>query len=788
MAMELVLPFEAVGMGDVPRVGGKNASLGEMIRSLGGAGIRVPPGFAVTADAYRLMVAENGLGPRITALLGRHEAGGATLRETGEAVRALFLAAPLPIVLADAIAEAYGRMGAPAVAVRSSATAEDLPDASFAGQQETFLNVRGTAAVLDACRRCHASLFTDRAITYRKLKGFDHDKVALSVGVQRMVRSDLGGAGVMFTLDPETGFPRACVISAAWGLGETVVQGTVDPDRYVVFKPLLDVAGAVPVIGRERGAKACKIVYDESGTAATRLVETSEDERAHLVLDDPEVLAIARAGVAIERHYGRPMDVEWAKDGLTGEIFVVQARPETVQTRKSDATLTTWRFGAAGRVLATGSAVGQGMAAGRVCVIDDPSHSESFVDGSILVTVATDPDWVPLMKRAAGIVTGHGGTTSHAAIISRELGLPAIVGTATGTSTLADGQDVTLAATDGEEGHVYEGRLPFEKVETDLGDLPRTRTRMMINVASPSAAFQHWRLPVDGVGLARMEFILGHTIRVHPMALVAFDKVTDRVARAEIECLTRGHADKAAYFVDTLALGIGRIAAAFHPRPVIVRLSDFKSNEYARLVGGAGFEPDEENPMIGLRGASRYYSPRYAKGFALECRALAKVRGTMAFENVIVMVPFCRTPAEADKVLDLMARHGLERGTNGLAVYMMCEIPANVIQAEEFARRFDGFSIGSNDLTQLVLGVDRDSSELKSLFDERDPAVTTMIRDVIRRAHACGIPVGICGQAPSDHAEFAALLVAAGIDSISLNPDSFVAGVRRVHAAEAATS
>jgi pyruvate,water dikinase len=788
MAMELVLPFEAVGMGDVPRVGGKNASLGEMIGSLAGAGIRVPPGFAVTADAYRLMVAENGLGPKMAALLGRLAAGDATLRQTGEAVRALFLAAPLPSALADAIAGAYERMGAPAVAVRSSATAEDLPDASFAGQQETFLNVRGTAAVLDACRRCYASLFTDRAITYRTLKGFDHDKVALSIGVQRMVRSDIGGAGVMFTLDPETGFPGVCVISAAWGLGETVVQGTVDPDRYVVFKPLLDVDGTIPVIGRERGAKACKIVHDETAAGATRLVETSEDERTRLVLDDAEALAIARAGVAIERHYGRPMDVEWAKDGETGEIFIVQARPETVQARISGTVLTTWRLGAAGRVLATGSAVGQGVAAGRVCVIDDPSHIESFVNGSILVTAATDPDWVPLMKRAAGIVTDHGGTTSHAAIISRELGLPAIVGTGTGTRTLADGQEVTLAASEGDEGHVYEGRLPFEKVETELGDLPRTRTRMMINVASPAAAFQHWRLPVDGVGLARMEFILGHTIRVHPMALVAFDNVTDRVARAEIECLTRGHADKTAYFVDTLALGIGRIAAAFHPRPVVVRLSDFKSNEYARLVGGAAFEPDEENPMLGLRGASRYYSPRYAEGFALECRALAKVRGIMGFENVIVMVPFCRTPAEADKVLDLMARHGLGRGMNGLKVYMMCEIPANVIQAEEFARRFDGFSIGSNDLTQLVLGVDRDSSELKSLFDERDVAVTTMIRDVIRRAHHCGIPVGICGQAPSDHAEFAALLVEAGIDSISLNPDSFVAGVRRVHAAETASS
>ena len=781
-----VVPFTRLGMADLPRVGGKNASLGEMTRHLSAVGIKVPEGFAVTADAYRLFVDSSALGPRIAACLDAHAKGRRSLAETGAAIREMFLAAPMPEAVAEAICEAYEAMGEAAVAVRSSATAEDLPDASFAGQQESFLSIRGRDALLDACRRCYASLFTDRAITYRVLKGFAHDAVALSIGVQRMVRSDLGASGVMFTLDPETGFPGAIVISAAWGLGETVVKGSVDPDRYTVFKGLLGQPDLKPVIGRDLGAKAVRMVLgDES--VPTRIVETTPAERDRYVLEEGEVLHLARLGAAIEDHYRRPMDVEWAKDGETGEILVVQARPETVQSASRGEILVSWKTEEGNaRVLARGAAVGQGVAAGRACVIAGPAEMDRFVDGAILVAGATDPDWVPLMKRAAGIVTDHGGTTSHAAIVARELGLAAIVGAGDATARIPDAAEITLDASRGDDGRVYEGRIPFERVETPLGHLPRPRIAMMLNLASPAAAFRHWRLPADGVGLARMEFVMGQTIRVHPMALAAPDRVTDPDARAEIARLTRGHASGADFFVDALSLGIGRIAAAFHPRPVIVRLSDFKSNEYARLVGGAAFEPREENPMLGLRGASRYYSALYAEGFALECQALARVRNHMGFGNVIVMVPFCRTTGEADRVLDLMASHGLGRGTNGLQVYMMCEIPANVILAEDFARRFDGFSIGSNDLTQLVLGVDRDSADLKSLFDERDPAVTTMIRDVVARAHAAGIKVGICGQAPSDHPEFAALLVEAGIDSISLNPDGFVAGLERVAAAEAA--
>jgi pyruvate,water dikinase len=775
---------------DVARVGGKNASLGEMINGLQHRGIRVPGGFATTADAYRELVATHGIRPPLEAAIGTYRAGDATLQETGELIRRLFLDADLPDAVATAIKDAYRALSKRsgkkevALAVRSSATAEDLADASFAGQQETFLNVVGERALLDACRRCYASLFTDRAISYREAKGFDHLEVALSIGVQLMVRSDLAGAGVMFSIDTETGFPDVAVISAAWGLGETVVQGSVDPDEYMVFKPLAMDGRCHPIVEKRLGEKARKLIYASGGSARTEIVETRASERAAFVLDDEEILELARWAIIIEEHYGQPMDMEWAKDGQTGELFIVQARPETVQSLRDTSTLKTYRLEQPAKPILTGAAVGEAIASGDVCLLRDPRDIAGFRDGAVLVAEMTDPDWVPVMRRAAGIITDHGGATSHAAIVSRELGVPAVVGTGVATRLLHDGQAVTLSCAEGDRGAVYEGALPFRIEEYNIGQLPEIRTDLMVNVASPAAAFRWWRLPSSGVGLARMEFIISNLIKIHPMALVHPEQVKDREARKQIEALTTGFTDGRAYFVETLARGIARIAAAYHPRPVIVRMSDFKTNEYAHLVGGAGFEPAEENPMLGFRGASRYYDERYREGFGLECRALKRVREHMGFKNIIAMVPFCRTPLEADKVLAEMSRHGFGRHDEGLEVYMMCEIPSNVILAEEFAARFDGFSIGSNDLTQLLLGVDRDSALLAPLFDERNEAVTRTIADVIKRAHACGIKVGICGQAPSDHPEFAEFLVAQGIDSISLNPDSFVSTLLHLAGAE----
>jgi pyruvate,water dikinase len=788
-----VLRFDEVRRGDVGRVGGKNASLGEMIGALGAAGVKVPPGFATTAAAYRAIVAANGLAAPMAGRLAALREGRASLSETGAAIRRMFLDAAIPPDIEQAIRDAYRALGAargeadPAVAVRSSATAEDLPTASFAGQQETFLNVRGERALLEACRACWASLYTDRAIAYRDMQGFAHEKVALSIGVQLMVRADLGGSGIMFTLDTESGFPGVVLISAAWGLGEPIVQGAVNPDRWLVFKtPLADPAKA-PILERTRGAKERKMVYAEGGSARTALVETSRRERDSFVLSDAEVLSLARAGLAIERHYGMPMDIEWARDGITNEIFIVQARPETVHSARKGAALRTWRLTGKPRPpLLTGAAVGDAIAAGPVKVIHSPDDIASFPEGAVLVTEATDPDWVPIMKMAAGIVTDQGGTTSHAAIVSRELGLPAVVGTGAATRTLRDGQQVTLSCAEGPEGRVYDGLLPFAATDLDLSAIPRTRTRMMLNIASPAAAMRWWRLPADGVGLARMEFIVSGVVKAHPMALLHPEQVRDEAARREIARLVRGFASGAQYFVDTLARGVARIAAPFHPKPVILRMSDFKSNEYAHLIGGEAFEPEEENPMLGLRGAARYTSPRYREGFALECAAVKMAREEIGCDNIIVMIPFCRTPKEADGVLAEMAKHGLKRGENGLEVYVMCEIPSNVILAEQFAERFDGFSIGSNDLTQLTLGVDRDSAELRELFDERDEAVKRLIAEVIRKAHAAGRKVGICGEAPSNHPDFAAFLVECGIDSISLNPDGFAAAARRVAEAETA--
>ncbi len=781
-----VLRLGETGLGDVGRVGGKNASLGEMIRSLSSEGVKVPDGFATTATAYRRFIAETGLDAGIGRHLDRLANGEAALADTGSAIRRLILDAEIPGDVAAAITAAYQDLSRASgqtdveVAVRSSATAEDLPDASFAGQQETFLNVRGERAVLAACRRCFASLFTDRAISYREAKGFGHLDVALSAGVQRMVRSDLASSGVMFSIDPETGFPGVVVIDGAWGLGETVVQGSVIPDKMMVFKPALESAGRVPIIEKTLGSKEKKLVYATGGSGRTQTMPTTARERQSFVLTDAETVELARAALVIERHYGRPMDMEWAKDGMTGDLWIVQARPETVQSATAATSMKVYRLKEKKTALLTGAAIGQAITTGAVCHIRSAAEIGRFRPGSILVTEITDPDWGPIMRQASGIITDLGGTTSHAAIVSRELGVPAVVGTRIGTDVLKDGATVTLSCAEGDEGRIYDGALRFETSEVDFATLPATRTAMMVNLASPAAAFRWWRLPARGVGLARMEFIVNNAIKVHPMALVHPEKVDDRDARRQIEALTKGYASPADYFVERLARGVARIAAAYHPHPVIVRLSDFKTNEYANLLGGAGFEPKEENPMLGFRGASRYYNPRYREGFALECRALKMAREDIGLDNIVVMVPFCRTPAEADRVLAVMAENGLRRGEHGLEVYMMCEIPANVILAEEFATRFDGFSIGSNDLTQLVLGIDRDSAELSDLFDERNEAVKWAIREAIRKAHAAGIKVGICGQAPSNYPEFAAFLVGEGIDSISLTPDSFAATIRRV--------
>jgi pyruvate,water dikinase len=787
---ETIAWFEDLGREDVARVGGKNASLGEMVRNLGERGVRVPPGFATTANAYWRFVEANQIQEVVSSSLSDLASGKAPLAEVGQTIRRAFLRSEWPDDLASGIVEAYGelcrRSGRPEadVAVRSSATAEDLPDASFAGQQETFLNIRGEKTVLDACRRCYASLFTDRAISYRNAKGFDHSKVALSVGVQLMVRSDIGAAGVIFTIDTETGFDKVAVIDAAWGLGENVVQGAVDPDEYLVFKPLLRDSSLVPIIEMKLGGKTQKMIYATGGERPTRNVPTSKAERSRFVLDVADILALGRWAAAIEEHYGRPMDIEWAKDGETGELYIVQARPETVQSGKAEGEFKTYRITTKGRKLLSGLAVGDAVVNGRVCLIERAADIGRFVDGAILVTGTTDPDWVPIMKKAAAIVTDHGGRTSHAAIVSRELGLPAIVGTGKATELLYDEQEVTVSCAEGDEGFVYEGAAEFGSETLDLADLPETRTQVMLNLANPAAAFRWWRLPSDGVGLARMEFVATNHIKVHPMALVHYGRLKDEEAKRAIAELTQGYAEKPDYFVDRLARGLGRIAAALHPKPVIVRMSDFKTNEYAGLIGGAEFEPEEENPMLGFRGASRYYSPRYREGFALECRAIRRLREEMGFRNVVVMIPFCRSIAEADRVLAVMAENGLKRCENGLEVYVMCEIPSNVILAKEFSARFDGFSIGSNDLTQLTLGVDRDSELLVDLFDEQNAAVKWMIRSVIEEAHKAGAKVGLCGEAPSNHPEFAEFLVNCGIDSISVSPASFVAVKARVATAE----
>ncbi|MEH2072432.1 MAG: phosphoenolpyruvate synthase [Nostoc sp.] len=786
----LVLWFDEVGISDIPLVGGKNASLGEMIQQLTPKGINVPTGFATTAYAYRHFIQSAGLEAKLRDLFADLDVEDVkNLRERGKKARSLLIHTPFPVELRNAIAAAYeslcDRYNAETdVAVRSSATAEDLPDASFAGQQETYLNVVGVEGVLAACHKCFASLFTDRAISYRHTKGFDHFSIALAVGVQKMVRSDLATSGVMFSIDTETGFKDAALITAAYGLGENVVQGSVNPDEYYVFKPTLK-AGFRPIIDKKLGSKELKMIYDD-GSKFTKNVSVPFRERGKFALSDAEILQLATWTCLIEDHYSQvhdiytPMDIEWAKDGITDQLFIVQARPETVQSQKTGNVLRSYRLvlGTGEKSsespvpLLTGRAVGEAISQGKVRLILDVHKLEQFQPGEVLVTERTDPDWEPIMKRASAIVTNSGGRTCHAAIIARELGVPAIVGCGNATDVLKNGQEITISCAEGEEGKVYADLLPFEVAEVALENLPRTRTQILMNVGNPQEALSLSAIPNDGVGLARTEFIIANQIQVHPMALIHHDSLKDEFVKDKIAKLTALYEDKSQYFVDKLAQGVGRIAAAFYPKPVIVRMSDFKSNEYANLLGGQQFEPNEENPMLGWRGAARYYDEGYREAFALECHALKRVREEMGLTNVIPMIPFCRTPDEGRLVLAEMAKNDLKQGVNDLQVYVMCELPSNVIMAQEFAEVFDGFSIGSNDLTQLTLGLDRDSGLVARLFDERSEAVKRMVKMAIETAKKCDRKIGICGQAPSDYPEFAQFLVEQGIDSISLNPDS----------------
>jgi pyruvate,water dikinase len=783
-ATDFIRWFDQVSMDDVALVGGKNASLGEMYRELAPRGIRVPNGFATTAAAYRAFLGETGLDEKIAQVLsGMNVEDVGSLQHHGLIIRHMILEAPLGDTLSHAIIESYHHLckehGELAdVAVRSSATAEDLPDASFAGQQETYLNVRGQASLLDACRRCFASLFTDRAISYRIHQGFDHMQVALSVGIQLMVRSDLATSGVMFSIDTESGFRDAVLINAAYGLGENVVQGSVNPDEYYVFKPTL-LEGCRPILKKSLGSKAMKMVYDLGGSKMTKNVPVAPDQANRFALDDDDILQLAHWACEIENHYSQrrgapcPMDMEWAKDGRSGELFIVQARPETVQSRRSTTTLERYHLTGCSTKLLTGRSVGERIGSGPCRLIRDVHALSDFRDGEILVTDKTDPDWEPVMKRAAGIITNRGGRTCHAAIVSRELGLPAIVGTLKATEVLHDGQQATICCAEGDTGVVYDGELPFEVESIELGGLRRPKTKIMMNVGSPDEAFALSALPNDGVGLAREEFIINTYVKVHPQALLDFDQLDD-VTREQVDEATLGYDDKPQFYVDRLAEGIAMIAAAFYPKDVILRLSDFKTNEYANLIGGAAYEPQEENPMIGFRGASRYYNPRFQAAFGLECKAVQKVRQEMGLRNLKLMIPFFRTVQEGRKVQAEMAKYGLVRGQDGLELYVMCEIPSNVILADQFAEIFDGFSIGSNDLTQLTLGVDRDSEIVAHVFDERNEAVKRTISSVIRTAKEKGVKIGICGQAPSDYPEFAEFLVAQGIDSMSLTPDAIL--------------
>lgn len=784
MSTNLVIDFSRISVDDVPLVGGKNASLGELFNRLGSLGVGVLDGFAITAEAYRKLLAEGGLSERLRGILqGLDPTNVEDLDNRAAQARAAVLATPLPNDLRTAIIDSYAqlceRLGRePELAVRSSATAEDLPEASFAGQQDTFLNVRGVDELLTATLSCFSSLFTARAINYRAGHGFDQMSVALSVGVQPMVRSDRGSAGVIFTLDPESGFRDVVVVSASYGLGEYVVKGVVTPDEWSVFKPTL-LSGHAAIIGRSKGSKEMRLVYSDGSEGGTRSEDTTPSERESFCLSDQDVLQLARWACLIEDHYSehaghrQPMDIEWARDGIDGALYIVQARPETVHSQKSrSVAYEVYRLSDDhGEPLIVGQAVGEKIGSGPVKVVLDPADLSNVQPGDVLVAQNTDPDWEPVMKRVSAIVTDHGGRTAHAAIVSRELGIPCIVGSGNATRVLHDGTVVTISCAEGSEGHVYEGKIPFEVESLDPEGLPPTHTAVMVNIGDPEQAFRISAVPNSGVGLARMEFIITNHIGIHPMALVRYPALNDEAAVKTIS-ERLGSEQPTEFFVRRLSEGIGRIAAAFYPKPVIVRMSDFKTNEYARLIGGTEFEPTEENPMLGFRGASRYYDPRYAEGFALECAALHRVRYEMGLTNVRVMIPFCRTVEEATKVIAVMAHNGLCQGDEGLEVYAMCEIPANVLLADKFLQIFDGYSIGSNDLTQLVLGIDRDSGTVSHLFDERNDAVRQMIAQAIEAAKRAGRPIGICGQAPSDYPEFAAWLVEHGINSISLNPDA----------------
>ena len=782
--MKFVRWFEEIGAKDVSLVGGKNASLGEMIRNLGKKGVNIPPGFAITAEAYKYVIENAGIGERIKetlADLDTHDMR--NLAERGEKLRNLIAHSPYPKELEDEIRASYRKMGERFgknvdVAVRSSATAEDLPTASFAGQQTTYLNVRGEDDLLEKVMDCFASLFTNRAISYRVDRGFDHLGVYLSVGVQKMVRSDLACSGVMFSIDTDSGFRDVVYITAAYGLGENVVQGVVDPDQFYVFKPTLK-KGFRPIVEKKIGGKGMRLVYVGDGTG-TEQEDVKVEDRKKFALNDDEVLTLARWACVIEEHYGVPMDIEWAKDGAKGELFIVQARPETVHARKELASLRTYVLEERGRLLVRGEPVGTRIGQGEVCVIEDSSEIHKFKQGQVLVTDMTDPDWEPIMKIASGIVTNKGGRTCHAAIVSRELGVPCVISTGNGTKVLKEVTEVTIDCSGG-EGRIYEGKLKYRIDEVEVNKLPRPNTKIMMNFGIPGGAFIQSQIPNDGVGLAREEFIINSYIGIHPMALIEYDRLKDEGSKDEklakvirdIDERSAPYKDKTEFFVDNLAMGIAKIAAGFYPNEVIVRFSDFKTNEYANLVGGYRYEPEESNPMLGWRGASRYYDEKFKPAFGLECQAIKKVRDEIGLTNVKVMVPFCRTPGEGRKVIEAMEDFGLRQGKNGLEVYVMCEIPSNVILAEEFADVFDGVSIGSNDLTQLTLGLDRDSELVAHIFDERNEAVKRLVKQVIDAAHhhKPRRKIGICGQAPSDFPEFADYLVRCGIDSMSLNPD-----------------
>ncbi len=793
---KLILWFDEIGIEDVPLVGGKNASLGEMYRKLTSKGVAVPHGFAITAYAYRHLLKTAGIAQAIEdALAGLDTHDMRNLQERGEKARDIIRTAEFPDDLRQAIAKAYAKMEEEYgqnvdVAVRSSATAEDLPDASFAGQQETYLNIHGMDALIDNCRKCFASLFTNRAISYRHDKGFGQFDVYLSITIQKMVRSDSASSGVMFSIDTESGFTNAVFLTGAWGLGENVVQGAVNPDEYYIFKPTLK-EGKRPIVGKRMGSKEIKMIYDNdpSTKEPVKNIPTTPAERGSYVINDDEILKLAEWACIIEDHYGKAMDIEWAKDGDgvtvgTGGLFIVQARPETVHSQTSKKVMETYVMKEHGKVLVTGQAVGAKIGQGIANVINDVVDIHDFKKGQVLVTDMTDPDWEPIMKIAGAIVTNRGGRTCHAAIISRELGIPCVIGTENGSKVLKSGQEITVSCAEGEAGNIYEGLLKFEVERLDLDNIPETKTKIMMNVGIPEKAFTESQIPNEGVGLAREEFIINSHIGIHPLALYNFDDLKKKAAAGDTEAAdvvrlieekTTSHPhDKKQFFIDKLAEGVGRIGAGFYPKDVIVRLSDFKTNEYANLIGGQFYEPEESNPMIGWRGASRYYDPKYKAAFELECKALLKVRNDMGLNNVKLMVPFCRTPLEGRKVIEVMREFGLVQGENGLEVYVMCEIPSNVISADAFCDVFDGFSIGSNDLTQLTLGLDRDSDLVAHIYDERNDAVKTLIKMVIDTAKRRGRKIGICGQAPSDFPEFATFLVECGIDSISLISDTVI--------------